>query len=157
MVVTPRASSRCISCALCMSAPRLRMGWPSSSASSTISTARSTPKQNPYSSAKRTSILCLLPFRLLAYASDAAAGCLSCATAAAPTRRATPLFAQPVAARHTRVYPFDLLLHQPAHAAQKVLLQLAEPVRHILRQHRVRRVAQITQSIADRVARAVVG
>ena len=57
MVETPWAPSRSISCALWISGPSERMGRaPSWTASSTISTARSTPKQNPYSSASKTSI-----------------------------------------------------------------------------------------------------
>src|SRR5437588_11424482 len=51
-----------------MSGPSVRTGAPTCRASSTISTARSTPKQNPYSLAKRTSItrfpeLFLIPSR----------------------------------------------------------------------------------------------
>src|SRR2546423_2156770 len=40
-----------------MSGPSVRTGAPTPSASSTISTARSTPKQKPYSLANKTSIL----------------------------------------------------------------------------------------------------
>src|SRR6266853_2617851 len=47
-----------------MSGPSVRTGAPTPSASSTISTARSTPKQNPYSLANKTSIL-FFCFRLI--------------------------------------------------------------------------------------------
>ena len=56
IAVTPSWASRCISCLLWISGPRLRTVSPAETASSTISTARSTPKQNPYSSASSTCI-----------------------------------------------------------------------------------------------------
>src|SRR5687767_5997328 len=58
IVATPCLRRRSISCSLWIRGPRLRTVSPSSRASSTMSTARSTPKQNPYSSASKTCIVC---------------------------------------------------------------------------------------------------
>src|SRR6476620_6337096 len=52
---TPRAASRSLIFGLCTTWPRLKTGLPDSAAASVSSTAFLTPKQNPFSRARRTS------------------------------------------------------------------------------------------------------
>src|SRR2546423_5627884 len=94
---------------------------PSSSASSTISTARSTPKQKPYSSASRTSML------------------LSCRRGSLPALLA-PLLSQLVAAGDPVVNPFHFPLERGCELGQHSLLQARERVCDVFRKNCVRTI-----------------
>jgi hypothetical protein len=56
ITATPRAASRSLILGLCTTCPRLNTVRPDSAAASVSSTAFLTPKQNPFSRARRTSI-----------------------------------------------------------------------------------------------------
>src|SRR3954470_415908 len=101
-----------------MSGPSERIGPPpEASASSTISTARSTPKQKPYSWAKRTSIIVLCELVSLDNG-------FRCARARVAMTALLPLFAQLVSASHPLVDPLNLFLNGIPHAAPESLFEI---------------------------------
>src|SRR5438067_1027565 len=66
---------------------------------------------------------------------------------------ALPFFAQAVAAGQSLFDPADLLVGEPADRAPKVLLKVAELVRHVARQNGVGGGAELAQRVAERSAR----
>src|SRR5947209_14595954 len=164
-----------------MRGPSVRTRAPLSSAPSTISTARSTPKQNPNSSASRTCIEFLIcDFKFLICDLRAVGTRRSTFAKAKAERRvpsianqkskikisnrlrpvgrrgrrvaASPLLAQPVGGVEALVNPADVLLGEPAHAAPEVFLELAQVLRRVARQNRERGVAQKAQRVAHGVS-----
>src|SRR5215212_8047089 len=142
-----------------MSGPSVRTVAPEANAPSTISTARSTPKQNPYSSASRTCILTVsrrllttadgFPSKLAhALGRRGRGDRLGCGRAVA----AAPLVAQPLGRREAVVNPPDVLVGEPADAAPEVFLELAQLPRRVRGEHGERRVAQKAHRVADGVA-----
>src|SRR6185503_12162948 len=91
---------------------------PSSTTSSTISTARSTPKQNPYSSASKTSIYVI---RLERFLNRRAGGGLLITLF-------TPLFSELVAAGDAFVDPLNLPIDRGSDRAQRGFLEIAQRV-----------------------------
>src|SRR5262252_1837114 len=130
MVVTPSWASRCISCGLWISGPSERTVAPSASASSTISTARSTPKQNPYSSAKRTSIVFT---RSTCRSGGAVAGSLGASLFAA----VLPVFPQSIASGHPIVNPLNLPIDAAADGGEQRFLQITYGVSNVVGQNGV--------------------
>src|SRR5687768_4061652 len=147
MVETPCAPSLSISWALLISGPRERMGRaPSLTASSTISTARSTPKQNPYSSASKTSISRFSPV-FLDFAGRVSGGLLATLF--------TPLFPHFVAAGNAVVDPSDFPVKTVAHLRQQRFLEIADGMRHVFGHYCVGKIANLPQSITNRGANIV--
>jgi hypothetical protein len=66
-----------------------------------------------------------------------------------------PLLAQTVAALDAFVYPFQFFINEAAHAAQETFLEFGKTMRYVLWQNCIRRIAQIAQSILDRINSAV--
>src|SRR5215217_2638657 len=100
-----------------MSGPSVLTVSPSSTTSSTISTARSTPKQNPYSSASKTSI------GTLNRRSGGGGGW--------PLAPFPPLFSQPVAPGNAVVDPLHFPLQRGRKFSEHSLLEVGECMRHV--------------------------
>jgi hypothetical protein len=62
-----------------------------------------------------------------------------------------PFFAHSIAAGHARVNPLDVLVNQGSQVFQKRFFQIAEIVRNVFWQDRVRDVADVANSVAKLV------
>src|SRR4030095_9504079 len=119
-----------------MSGPSERIGRaPSSTASSTISTARSTPKQKPYSSASRTSMFVL----------SCRAG--SCVGRGLPLALRAPLFSHLISPGDAVIGPLNLPIYQATNLVKYGLVEIATCVREVPGQDSVCKVTDLAQTI----------